>query len=242
MATLILDIETVGEEWDVLDDTTKDVLSRWTLRTTKTEEEREGQLADLREGLGFSPFTGSIVAIGLYDLERRQGVVYYAGEEDVSDEEVGEYTLKYRTEKEMLEDFWEGAKEYDTFVTFNGRGFDIPFITIRSAVHGIRPPVDLMQGRYLYQQKGVKHIDLQDQLTYYGAMYRRPSLHVCCRAFGIESPKAGGVAGDDVAELFRTKRFRGIAAYNARDVIATTELYTKWKSYLAPYEDEHSTF
>ncbi len=233
MATLVFDIETVGESWDALDVTTRDILSRWILRTAKNEEEREVEMKDLREGLGFSPLTGQIVAIGLYDLERKQGVVYYQGEGEEEREE-GEYVLKPRTEKEMLEDFWEGAQSYDTFVTFNGRGFDAPFLNLRSAIHRIRPTRDLMDGRYLYQQKMTRHVDLQDQMTFYGAMMRRPSLHLFCRAFGIESPKAGGVAGDDVAELFHAKKFRDIAIYNSRDVIATTALYKKWLSYLAP--------
>lgn len=233
MATLVFDIETVGESWNSLDSTTKEILSRWVLRTAKSEAEREIEMKDLREGLGFSPLTGQIVAIGLYDLERKQGVVYYQSDhgEEIQD---GEYTLKPRTEKDMLEDFWEGAKSYDTFVTFNGRGFDVPFLNLRSAILGIRPTHDLMDGRYLYQQKTARHVDLQDQMTFYGAMMRRPSLHLFCRAFGIESPKAEGVAGDDVAELFHAKKFRDIAHYNARDVIATTALYQKWLQYLAP--------
>lgn len=235
MTTLIFDIETIGEDWGALDDTTQNVLSRWIDRTAKNKEEHEAQMKDLKEGLGFSPLTGEIVAIGLYDLERRMGVVYYQTEASTAAEiEVGEYVLKPRKEKEMLEDFWEGAKEYDTFVTFNGRGFDVPFMALRSAIHGIRPSKDLMDGRYLYQQKYHKHIDLQDQMTFYGAMYRKPSLHLFCRAFGIESPKADGVAGDDVAGLFANKKFRDIAKYNVRDVVATTELYQQWLSYLAP--------
>lgn len=182
MATLIFDIETVGEEWESLDSTTQEILSRWVLRTAKNEVEREVEMKDLREGLGFSPLTGSIVAIGLYDLERKHGVVYYQSD-DETESEVGEYTLKPRTEKDMLEDFWEGAKSYDTFVTFNGRGFDVPFLNLRSAIQGIRPTHDLMDGRYLYQQKTARHVDLQDQMTFYGAMMRRPSLHLFCRAF-----------------------------------------------------------
>jgi 3'-5' exonuclease len=233
MATLIFDIETVGEDWDSLDQTTKEILSRWINRTSKTEEEREVEMRDLKEGLGFSPLTGSVVAIGLYDLERKQGAVYYVTENEEEEYTMGEYTLKPRSEKEMLRAFWEGAREYDTFVTFNGRGFDVPFLMLRSAIHDLRPSQDLMDGRYLYQQKYVKHIDLQDQLTFYGAMMRKPSLHLFCRAFGIESPKAAGVAGDDVAELFKAKKFRDIAEYNTRDVIATTELYKKWLQYFA---------
>ena len=234
MSTLIFDIETIGEDWESLDATSKETLTRWIDRTARNQEEREVGLRDIREGLGFSPLTGSIVAIGLYDLERAQGVVYYVSTQN-ADVEVGEYTLKVRTEKEMLEDFWEGAKNYDTFVTFNGRGFDVPFLNLRSAIHGIRPTYDLMDGRYLYQQKLVRHVDLQDQLTFYGAMHRKPSLHLFCRGFGIESPKVDGVAGDDVAELFHSKKFGDIARYNARDVIATTELYKKWLKYFAPH-------
>ncbi len=234
MATLIFDIETVGDNWDALDTTTQQALSRWVDRTAKNETEHEAALVDLRDGLGFSPLTGEVVAIGLYDLERGQGAVYYQSNSEEADLVEGEYILKSRTEREMLEDFWEGAKSYDTFVTFNGRRFDVPFLNLRSAIHGIRPAKDLMDGRYLYQQKNVSHIDLQDQLTYYGAMYRKPSLHLFCRSFGIDSPKANGVAGDDIAKLFRTEKFRDIARYNAQDVIATTELYKKWLSYLAP--------
>lgn len=234
MATLVFDIETVGEDWNILDQTTKDVLTRWVERSAHTEAERDAGLKDVREGLGFSPLTGMIVAIGLYDIERRQGVVYFQNDVTTSDIESGDFILKVRTEKEMLEDFWEGAKSYDTFVTFNGRGFDVPFLNLRSAIQGIRPTQDLMEGRYLYQQKLAKHVDLQDQLTFYGAMQKKPSLHLFCRAFGIESPKADGIAGDDVAELFKTNQFRTIAEYNAKDVIATTALYQKWLQYLAP--------
>ncbi len=235
MATLVFDIETIGEEWEALDETTHNVLTRWIQKTSNDEAEYSALLADLKNGLGFSPLTGKIVAIGLYDVERSQGVVYYTGDGTEHDIEYNEFILKSRSEREMLEDFWEGAKSYDTFVTFNGRGFDAPFLNIRTAVHGMRPTRDLMDGRYLYQQKVVRHVDLQDQMTYYGAMQRRPSLHLFCRAFGIESPKMEGVTGDDVAELFRMKKFRDIALYNARDVIATTELYKKWLKYLAPH-------
>ena len=77
-------------------------------------------------------------------------------------------------------------------------------------------------------------MDLQDQLTFYGAVRRRPSLHLFCRSYGIASPKVHGVGGDDIAELFARKKFRDIALYNARDVEATVQLYEKWLTYLAP--------
>lgn len=233
MGTLIFDIETVGEEWSDLDETSQEVLTRWVDKTAKTEEEREAEIEDLKNGLGFSPLTGFIVAIGLYDLERGKGVVFYDNKSGSKEEYEHEgYILKPRGEKEMLHDFWEGARSYDTFVTFNGRAFDAPFLALRSAILGIRPTKDLLEGRYLYQQRSCKHVDLADQLSFYGAMYRKSTLHMFCRAFGIESPKAAGVTGDDVALLFKEEQYRTIAEYNVRDVVATTALYEKWKTYL----------
>jgi uncharacterized protein YprB with RNaseH-like and TPR domain len=232
MTTLILDIETVGENWRELDGITQSVLTRWLSHSAKNEEEKEALLLDIKKGLGFSPLTGFIVAIGLYDLERKKGVVYYTGESGSIDHEEGEYVLKERSESQMLTEFWDGAKHYDTYVTFNGRCFDIPFIIHRSIAQGVKPSKNLMEGRYPYQQKSCRHVDLQDELTFFGAMQRRPSLHLFCRAFGIESPK-GEVSGDDVAELFAGKKFSKIATYNARDVIATTAVYKKWQDYLS---------
>ena len=132
----------------------------------------------------------------------------------------------------MLQSFWDGAKNYHEFVSFNGRVFDAPFLIIRSAVHGIKPSVDLMEGRYLYQQKGVRHIDLLDQLTFYGASLKRGNLHLWSRAFGIKSPKADGISGDDVGRLFNEKKFLEIAKYNTGDLIATKELYSRWLNFV----------
>ncbi len=233
MTTLVFDIETVGESWDSIDQTTQSVLTRWIDRTLHTPEEREAALKDLKDGLGFSPLTGKIVAIGLYDVERAQGVVFYdTNGTEVKEVENDEYIFKPRTEAAMLRDFWDGARSYDTFVTFNGRGFDVPFMMIRSAVHGIAPTRDLMNGRYLYQQRDGLHIDLQDQLSFYGAVHRRSPLHLYCRAFGIESPKQE-VSGDDVALLYNEGKYETIASYNSHDVRATTELYQKWRDTLS---------
>lgn len=237
MATLVFDIETIGESWDDLDETTQHVLSRWAQRSARTPEDEQAYMKDLQEGLGFSPLTGSIVAIGLYDVERQRGVVYYVSESEASDEQEGEYLLKPRSEAQMLQDFWEGAMAYDTFVTFNGRCFDVPFMIHRSVVHGIRPTRDLMRGRYLYQQRDIRHVDLQDQLTFYGAMRRQASLHMFCRAYGIESPKGEGVSGDDVSQLYQAGEYKRIAQYNARDVTATTQLYQTYLDFLAPPEE-----
>lgn len=235
MPTLIFDIETVGEDFESLDETSQDVLTRWIKRESGNNEEYTAALADLKNGMGFSPLTGQIVAIGVYDGEREKGAVYFQSspkKQEKSFEEDG-YKFEAMTEKEMLQKFWGVVEKYDTFVTFNGRQFDVPFLMVRSAVHGIRPTKNLLANRYLSYQPGhARHIDLFDQLTFYGAMRKKGSLHLWCRAFGIESPKAQGVDGDDVKALFDTGRGADIARYNSRDLRATYELYRRYTEYL----------
>ena len=154
---------------------------------------------------------------------------------EMRNEKIGDAEIKFQAidEPTMLRKFWDIAQKYSYFVTFNGRSFDAPFLMIRSAVHGIRPSKDLMRARYLYQQApNAIHIDLYDQLSFYGALRRRGSLHLWSRLFGIKSPKEDGVSGDEVGRLFKEKKYMDIARYNAGDLLATKALYEKWETYL----------
>lgn len=234
MARIVFDIETVGEKFDELDETTKEVITSWIKKTSESEEDYQVALQNLKEGLGFSPLTGEIVALGVLDVDTDKGAVYFqAPGEEISDSEKDGVKFKAMSEKEILEQFWKLSDSSDEFIGFNSRAFDIPFIMIRSAIHGIRAHKDLMAGRYAYQQKfEAKHIDLFDQLTFYGAARFKGSLHLWSRAFGIMSPKAQGVKGEDVAQLYKDHQYLDIAHYNAEDLRATKELYKKWAEYL----------
>lgn len=234
MATLIFDIETVGEDWDSFDEITKHTLTRWIENSGRSSTEKEVWLMDIKSKLGFSPLTGRVVAVGVYDLERNQGAIYYSGTGEEVDEAVGEYVLKQRTETEMLNDFWTGSLEYDTFVSFNGRVFDLPFLIHRSVACGVKPRVDMLNQRYLSRQYRPWHVDLFDQLTFYGSMSRRPGLHLFCRSYGLISPKTKDLSGDDVSKLYNKGMYRDIAMYNRGDVMATCDLYRTWLAYLAP--------
>jgi len=231
---LVVDIETIGEDFDSLDKATQENLTRWIKKESEGELEYKQALDDLKNRLGFSPLHGEIVVIGILDCAKNQGVVYFQAPGEKIDEFTEEgITFKQVDERGMLERFWEGAKQYECFVTFNGRMFDIPFLMIRSAAHGIRPTKDLMRGRYLYQQAPTaQNIDLADRLTFDGAMRKRGSLHLWSRVFGIKSPKASGLTGDDVGRLFKEKKYLDIARYNVGDLRATKELYEKWEKYL----------
>lgn len=234
MNKLVFDIETVGEDFDALDETTQEVLTRWIRKEAESEEEYQNALNDLKKGLGFSPLTGQIVAIGVYDVEKDKGAVYFQAP-DASVEDSEQDNIKFRVlgEKAMLEQFWNLATKYEDFISFNGRGFDVPFLMVRSAIHNIRPSKNLMANRYLSSQpQKAKHIDLLDQLTFYGSVRRKGNLHLWSRAFGIQSPKAEGVTGDDVGQLFKEKKFWEIAKYNVGDLRATKALYQYWEKNL----------
>lgn len=234
MPKLIFDIETAGEDFDALDEVSKDVLTRWIRKDSFDKKDYEVSLEELKNGMGFSPLTGQIVALGILDGEKDKGAVYFqAPGEKVEEFEEDGVKFKAMSEKEILENFWRVAENYNEFINFNGKSFDVPFMLIRSAIHKIKPSKNIMSNRYLGSQKfDAKHIDLLDELTFYGAVRRKGSLHLWCRAFGIKSPKAEGVTGDDVGRLFKEKKFTDIARYNVGDLRATKALYEYWDKYL----------
>jgi len=218
---LIVDIETIGCDFDAMDEMSKEYI----LKYADTEEE----IQEAKEGLSFSPLTGEIVAIGMLNPDTDKGAVYYQSPEikqEALEEEGIEYTAG--TEAEILEKFWETVKHYRTIITFNGRGFDAPYLLIRSAVHKIPPTKDLMPYRY----SADSHIDLLDHLTFYGSVRRKFSLHMWCRAFGIKSPKEEGVTGHEVADLFKQQEHLKIAKYCVGDLYATKELFEYWDKYI----------
>jgi uncharacterized protein YprB with RNaseH-like and TPR domain len=217
---IIFDIETVGVDFEDLDQDQQTYL----LRYAKTVEDEQ----NVKESLGLYPLTGEIVSIGLLNPETMRGAVYYQSPgRRISPFEENGIIYETGNEREILLKFWDAVKSYTQFVTFNGRTFDCPFIMIRSAIQRIRPTRDLMPNRY-----SGPHIDLLDQLTFYGASKRRFSLDMWCRAFGIKSPKEEGITGQDVKRLFVEERYDEIARYCVRDIFATRELLIYWEKYI----------
>ena len=162
-------------------------------------------------------------------------MVYYQAKEKSKEFEEDGIKFQPMTEVEMLKEFWQQAKFYDEFITFNGRGFDIPFLMLRSAIHKIRPTKNLLSNRYLnLQRSDSKHIDLMDQFQFYGATWgkRGYNLHMFCQAFGIKSPKGEGVSGSHVKEMFDKGEYEKIARYNVDDIRSTAELYKYWQEYI----------
>lgn len=232
MSYLVLDIETIGKPWDEFDQKSKEIFREWAERSASTDEELERELENIKEGLPFSPFMGEIVSIALLDQNDKGAVYFQAPGEKIDDYEKNSAQYRVGTEAEILDMFWEVARHYNVFVTFNGRGFDAPYLMIRSAIHKIKPTRNLMGNRYLSLQRDVQHIDLGDQFTFYGAVRRMPKLHFAAQAFGIGSPKQNDIDGKEVPKAFAQKRYKEIAEYNMADVVATKKLYEYWNTYI----------
>jgi len=222
MTRVVFDIETVGDDFEALDAHRQEYLLQW----ADTEQEQQ----KVKEDLGFYPLTGSIVTIGLLNPDTLKGVVYFQAPGDAQQEPLDEDGVRYEagSEEEILQKFWSVIASYDEFITFNGRTFDCPYIMVRSAINRVKPTRNLMPNRY-----SGPHIDLLDQLTFFGASRRRFSLDMWCRSLGIQSPKEQGVSGADVKRLYEEGRHLDIARYCARDLLATKELYELWRDYIS---------
>lgn len=233
MKRLVFDLELVAEDFDAIDDLSQQDLTRYLRQTTDSEQAYERGLENLKRDLTFSPLTAKIIAIGVYDPADDRGAVYYdAGDTHPKDSEQERIKYVAMSEADMLTKFWALAEVTDEFISFFGRSLDAPFLMVRSAIHHIRPTKDLVSNRYNSRsQRGAIHYDLYDLMSFYGALRRRGSLHMWCRAFGIESPK-NEMQGSQVADAYKQGNYADIAQYNAADLRATARLFDYWDRYL----------
>jgi hypothetical protein len=220
MSRVVFDIETLALPLDSFNESSREYLFKFADTNEKVEE--------TKRNLNLHALTAQVVAIALVNPDSNMGKVIFQSdkaEEFASSD--GLIQFKSGTEKEILEEFWELIPSYHQFVTFNGRGFDCPFLMVRSALLNVQATRNLMPYRYDANQ----HCDLLEQLTFYNTT-RRFNLDFYCKSFGIDSPKAHGISGLDMGKLIEAKRFRDIADYCLGDARATAELFRRWSQYL----------
>ncbi len=234
MSFLVFDIETAALPFESFDDAQQEYL----MRGCETQEEREKQLRNM----SLNALTAQVVCIGMVYIKSLQaepkGFVYsnVPGEESGGEEELPDgSTWRRMTENELFKRWWEVLEKKPAhLISFNGRGFDCPFLMLRSTALGIRPSRNLMGGtRYRYDL----HTDLQDELAFFSFSSRnsplkRFNLDFYCKVFGITSPKEEGITGDMVPKLFAEGEHKTIAEYCLRDVYSTWKLFRHWKEYL----------
>ena len=227
MRQVVFDIETSRYDLKELSESQQEYL----LREAEKEEDpelRQKKTDEAERLLSLFPFTAKVIVIGFFDVQKEKSYVIYETEteEDKWESESG-VVYKGLPEKEMINTFWEYLKKFDQVITFNGRRFDIPFMMLRSAVHGIKPSRNLIGNRFSTSS----HLDLLEMLTFFGG-FKSFNLDFYCHAFGIESPKSKGVSGMEVHELYKAGKIKEVASYCAGDVNATYKLFKVWDTCL----------
>jgi hypothetical protein len=226
--TIAFDIEVAGFPWEEVDETTRGYL---------LAREEEGERRDaVPERTGLYPGLGKVIAIGMWLVGEDRGMILLEGrsEETKTWEKVPNTKIFRGDERAILERFWElvarkPAGGLPRLVTFNGRVYDGPVLTIRSAQLALKPSRNLIPNRYSVAE----HCDLMEVLTFMGATRDRYSLEYWCRRFDIESPK-GSIDGSQVARVYRSGRIDDIGEYCLRDVRATALLYQRLAPTMLP--------
>lgn len=203
---LFFDVETVSV-WDALDDERRAYLSNGSpaIATADTA--------------ALSPFAGRVACIGWAEEQGFVRVIVAARQPVEATNSLIEWV---GDERALLERWWSIAARYRRIIGWNSRGFDAPFLRTRSIIANVPPTRNLLPYRYSFAE----HCDLLEVVTAFGNT-RRVSLDCMCRSVGIESPKAAGVAGNQVEQLWREERLVEIAEYCARDVAVLRPLFER---------------
>jgi predicted PolB exonuclease-like 3'-5' exonuclease len=129
----------------------------------------------------------------------------------------------------MVSLFWKGIERYAgaALVDFNGRGFDIPLLTLSAFRFGISCPryfkdPDRFGFRYRFTPS---HIDLMEWLTEYGAYRMKGGLNLLAKMLG--KPGKMTTRGDQVDELYRKEARQEISDYCCHDVLDTYFIFLR---------------
>lgn len=187
---------------------------------------------DQSKVMSLSPWFGKVVSLAVGDGEAQDPVVTVLVVPP-DGAVLGEMPSWIRpvSEADLLRAFWALAGEAECVVSYNGRGFDVPFLIGRSLIRDVPVRVDLMTAPYSLRP----HLDLFNIL---GGRGRGPSsLDVICWSLGLTSPKEE-MDGSMVAVEYEKGELAKIAEYNAGDVRATSRVYQRVRDQVLRWRDD----
>ncbi len=149
--------------------------------------------------------------------------------------------------QEIVRGFWQGWNHYrrPTFVTFNGRGYDLPVMEVAAFRFGISIPAwfnidsrSFEQSRNRYNQTA--HLDLQDVLTNFSAFRMNGGLNLLANL--LHKPGKAGVDGSQVQDMFHNGQVEEINDYCRCDVLDTYFVFLRTQVLLGriTLEDENT--
>jgi predicted PolB exonuclease-like 3'-5' exonuclease len=122
--------------------------------------------------------------------------------------------------------FWLGWERYSrpTWITFNGRTFDIPLMELAAFRYGISVPAWFNLYDRTYSQNRNRynldaHVDLHEVLTNYGSTWFRGGLNLAASL--LTKPGKLDVQGDMVLDMYRAGNLTEISEYCRCDVLDT---------------------
>lgn len=180
------------------------------------DENAEGEALVKWKKTALDGASGQLCAIG-FAVEDEAPVVLVR--DDDADQEVGLLFRFYEVMTRALAD----RNAHPASVRWCGHnvGFDLRFLWQRSVVHEVRPPLPL----YPDARPWSEHIN--DTMHLWAGHGGTISLSALCRALGVPDPKAEGVDGSNVYDLWSFDRHDLIADYCRRDVEATRACYQR---------------
>lgn len=130
-----------------------------------------------------------------------------------------------KDEAGMIADFADFmAKWKPTVVTWNGRAFDLPVLTLRALRHGVPVPWYYRERDYRYRYSDEGHLDLMDFLANHGAVRQLP-LAGPARLIGL--PGKEGIDGSQVEGLYHAGQIEALRQYCLSDVAQTAFLFLR---------------
>jgi 3'-5' exonuclease len=131
------------------------------------------------------------------------------------------------SEEKLVREFWSRAERFaGTLVSFNGRRFDIPVLELAALRHAIAAPIHFAEeGGARHRYLGVRHFDLFDYLTNFGAVALAGGMDLLLKMIGMQGKS--GMDGSMVQEYFETGRLDEIHRYCRNDVVQTYFLFLR---------------
>ena len=128
--------------------------------------------------------------------------------------------------EEITRRFWQGWSHYDRprFVTFNGRGYDLPVMELAAFRYGISLPAWFNVESRSWEQSRNRynidcHIDLCDLFSNFGAVRMNGGLNLMASL--IDKPGKSGVDGSQVQQMYFDGKLDEINDYCRCDVLDT---------------------
>ncbi len=130
-------------------------------------------------------------------------------------------------EKHILARFWDLVKSNPMarIVTFNGYGFDIPYINARSVFNDINPSPGINTNKW--RMGNSNHFDIMQALSMTGA-FAWVSLEMTARVLGVPVPD-DQIPSEDMPRLFKEGDWESIIKHNTYDLELTEAVYQKVK-------------